>query len=131
MLVIVTENAPPRLRGRLAVYLVEVRAGVYTGNAGRRVREMLWETVVEAIETGNAVMAWSTNTESGFDFVTCGSNRRRPEDLDGFKIVAFDPVLEKETTGSANPTERRSGNPESVHEESDHTAIEEISVDLE
>jgi hypothetical protein len=30
MLVIVVENAPPRLRGRLAVWLLEVRAGVYT-----------------------------------------------------------------------------------------------------
>jgi CRISPR-associated protein Cas2 len=28
MLVIVLENAPPRLRGRLAVWLLEVRAGV-------------------------------------------------------------------------------------------------------
>ena len=93
MLVIVTEGAPPRLRGRLAVYMVEVRAGVYIANLGRRVREMLWETVEEEIETGNAVMAWSTNTESGFDFVTCGRNRRRPTDLDGYKIVAFDPVV--------------------------------------
>ena len=31
MLVIVVENAPPRLRGRLAVWLLEVRAGVYVG----------------------------------------------------------------------------------------------------
>ena len=32
MLVIVVENAPPRLRGRLAVWLLEVRAGVYVGD---------------------------------------------------------------------------------------------------
>jgi hypothetical protein len=31
MLVIVVENAPPRLRGRLGLWLVEVRAGVYVG----------------------------------------------------------------------------------------------------
>ncbi|WP_440271844.1 type I-E CRISPR-associated endoribonuclease Cas2e, partial [Escherichia coli] len=29
MLVVVTENVPPRLRGRLAIWLLEVRAGVY------------------------------------------------------------------------------------------------------
>ena len=29
MMVIVVENAPPRLRGRLAVWLLEIRAGVY------------------------------------------------------------------------------------------------------
>ena len=92
MLVIVTENVPSRLRGRLALYMVEVRAGVYIGNLGRRVREMLWETVSDEVEDGNAVMAWSTNNESGFDFVTCGVNRRMPSDLDGLKVVAFEPL---------------------------------------
>ena len=64
MLVIVVENVPPRLRGRLAVWLLEVRAGVYVGNVGRRVREMIWLNVEKGIGEGNAVMAWNTNTES-------------------------------------------------------------------
>lgn len=70
MLVIVVENVPPRLRGRLAIWLLEVRAGVYVGKVSRRVREMIWGNVEKGIEDGNAVMAWSTNTESGFDFFT-------------------------------------------------------------
>ena len=41
MMVIVVENAPPRLRGRLAVWLLEVRAGVYIGSYSRRVLEMI------------------------------------------------------------------------------------------
>ncbi len=94
MLVIVTENAPPRLRGRLAVWLVEARAGVYIGDLGRRVREMIWEQVTEGIEEGNAVMAWSTNTESGFDFLTVGKNRRMPVEMDGIKLVSFYPPEE-------------------------------------
>ncbi len=65
MLVIVVENSPPRLRGRLAIWLLEVRAGVYVGKVSRRVREMIWNQVETGIEDGNAVMAWSTNTESG------------------------------------------------------------------
>ena len=91
MLVIVVENAPPRLRGRLAVWLLEVRAGIYVGNLSRRVREMLWEQVQEGIEEGNAVMVWSTNTESGFDFLTLGKNRRIPVELDGLRLVSFLP----------------------------------------
>lgn len=75
MLAIVVENVPPRLRGRLAVWLVEVRAGVYVGNLSRRVREMIWSHVEEGLEEGNAVLIWSTNTESGFDFMTVGKNR--------------------------------------------------------
>ena len=78
MLVIVAENAPQRLRGRLAIWLLEVRSGVYVGKVSARVREMIWDQVVEGLEDGNAVMAWSTNTESGFDFTTLGTNRRIP-----------------------------------------------------
>jgi CRISPR-associated protein Cas2 len=92
MLVIVVENAPPRLRGRLAVWLLEVRAGVYIGRLSRKVREMIWAQVEAGIEDGNAVMAWNTNTESGFDFVTLGKNRRVPVDWHGLKLVSFLPA---------------------------------------
>ena len=91
MLVIVVENAPPRLRGRLAVWLLEIRAGVYVGKVSRRIQEMIWEQVNIGIAEGNAVMAWSTNTEAGFDFETLGSNRRIPLELDGVKLVSFLP----------------------------------------
>ncbi len=94
MLVIVVENVPPRLRGRLGVYLIEVRAGVYVGDVSRRVREMLWEQTASFIEDGNAVMMWSTSTESGFAFETLGKNRRLPVDFDGMQLVAFLPEAE-------------------------------------
>ncbi|MCS6944990.1 MAG: type I-E CRISPR-associated endoribonuclease Cas2e [Sutterellaceae bacterium] len=91
MLVIVLENAPPRLRGRLAVWLLEVRAGVYIGDYSARVREYIWNHVEQGIEDGNAVMAWKTSNEAGFDFVTLGLNRRIPVELDGAKLVSFLP----------------------------------------
>ncbi|ASC07486.1 MULTISPECIES: type I-E CRISPR-associated endoribonuclease Cas2e [Acetobacter] len=91
MLVIVVENAPPRLRGRLAVWLLEVRAGVYIGSYGRRVREMIWGQVCAYIENGNAVIAWAAPNDAGFEFDTCGKNRRVPVDLDGLRLVAFGP----------------------------------------
>lgn len=91
MLVIVVENAPPRLRGRLAVWLLEIRAGVYVGAYSRRTREMIWEQVQAEIGPGDAVIAWSVPNDAGFDFETCGTNRRVPVDLDGFKLVSFLP----------------------------------------
>lgn len=91
MLVVVTESAPPRLRGRLAVWLLEVRAGVYVGDVSRRVREMIWYQITELADEGNVVMAWSTNTESGFDFITYGENRRMPVEFDGLRLVKFLP----------------------------------------
>lgn len=89
MQVIVLENAPPRLRGRLAIWLLEIRAGVYVGNYSAKVRDYIWEQVEQGIEDGNAVMAWRTNKEAGFDFVTVGKNRRIPVELDGAKLVSF------------------------------------------
>lgn len=91
MLMVVTENVPPRLRGRLAVWLLEIRAGVYVGNVSRRIREMIWEQVNALADDGNVAMAWSANTESGFDFQTYGENRRIPVDDDGVRLVLFKP----------------------------------------
>jgi CRISPR-associated protein Cas2 len=91
MMTVVVENAPPRLRGRLAVWLLEVRAGVYVGNYGRKTREMIWEQVKGSIETGNGVLIWASATDAGFSFETCGANRREPVDFDGFPLVAFHP----------------------------------------
>jgi CRISPR-associated protein Cas2 len=89
MLVIVVEGAPDRLRGRLACWLLQVRAGVYVGDVSRRVREMLWAQVEAGIESGNAVAAWSSQNESGYELATLGPARRTPVDFDGLTLVAF------------------------------------------
>lgn len=91
MLVIVTENAPPRLRGRLAIWMLEVRAGVYVGDFSVKVRNMIWGNVKKGLEDGNAVMVWKAQNEAGYDFVTLGDNRRMPIDMDGVNLVSFLP----------------------------------------
>ncbi|MDZ5649985.1 type I-E CRISPR-associated endoribonuclease Cas2e [Nitrospirillum sp. BR 11828] len=91
MMVIVVENAPPRLRGRLSLWLAEVRAGVYVGVYSRRVRERIWDEVGQMIGEGNAVMTWSAPTDSGFAFAALGPNRREPVDIDGLTLVKFRP----------------------------------------
>jgi CRISPR-associated protein Cas2 len=93
MLVIVLESAPPRLRGRMAVWLLEVRAGVYVGQYSRRVREHIWKHVEEGIEDGNAVMVWRSQAEAGYEFKTLGPNRRLPTDFDGVQLVSFQPQV--------------------------------------
>jgi CRISPR-associated protein Cas2 len=89
MMVIVTENAPPRLRGRLSLWLVEARAGMYVGVYGRRTRERIWEDVRKMIGLGNAVMAWSSPSDAGFRMETIGDNRRESIDLDGLMLMRF------------------------------------------
>lgn len=91
MMVIVLTNAPPRLRGRLAAWLLEVRAGVFVGDYSTRTRQRIWDQVTAYLDGGDAVMIWRAATDQGFDFVTCGQNRRMPVDFDGLKLVSFFP----------------------------------------
>lgn len=91
MMVIVVSHAPPRLRGRLAAWLLEVRAGVYVGDYSARTRTRIWEQVEAYIEGGDAVMIWKAPTDQGFEFLTVGRNRRMPVDFDGLKLVSFYP----------------------------------------
>ncbi|TRD15383.1 type I-E CRISPR-associated endoribonuclease Cas2e [Palleronia caenipelagi] len=91
MLVIAVSNAPPRLRGRLAVWMLEIRAGIYVGDYGRRIRERIWGDVCGMIEEGDAVMVWSAPNDQGFDFATIGRNRRMPVEWDGLTLVQFAP----------------------------------------
>lgn len=94
MMVIVVENAPPRLRGRLALWLAEIRAGVYVGVYNRKTRERIWSEVGRMIGEGSAVIAWSAPTDSGFAFDSVGLNRREPADFDGLTLVRFFPPSE-------------------------------------
>ncbi len=109
MLVIVVENAPPRLRGRLAIWLLEARAGVYVGVYSARVREYIWENVEKGIEDGNAVMMWNAPTESGFEVRTLGQNRRIPVDFDGVQLVRFLPEEKAETPSGGPPPPGKGG----------------------
>ena len=98
MLVIVTEAIPDRLRGYLSRWLLEVRAGVFIGQYSTRVRAMLVKAIMENVEEGNVVVAWSANNESGFDFETIGKNRRIPIQFDGLKLISFLPDEETRQT---------------------------------
>ena len=95
MMVVVISNAPPRLRGRLAAWLIELRAGVYVGEYSAKTREMIWDQVVQGLEAGDAIMVWKAPTDQGYDFLTLGKNRRMPVDFDGLKLVSFLPLPQK------------------------------------
>ena len=91
MLVIVTENAPPNLRGRLAIWLLEIRAGVYVGNYSVKVRDMILDNLRNGICDGNAIMVWRAQNEAGYDFLTIGDARRIAKEMDGVKLISFLP----------------------------------------
>ena len=92
MLVIVTEAIPDRLRGISQPLDAGGACWCLLGSYWVRVRMMLEKTIRQNIESGNVVIAWSANNESGFDFDTIGENRRIPVVFDGLKLVSFLPL---------------------------------------
>lgn len=108
-MVIAVTNAPPRLRGRLGIWLLEIRAGIYVGDFSARTRERIWTQVETWIGEGDAVMVWAAPTDQGFDFATVGRNRRMPVDFDGLKLVSFHPT---DHPMSQRPSRHRIGGPD-------------------
>lgn len=86
------EAPPPSLRGLLARWGVEVRAGLYAGSTGARVRDEIWKLVCAGLgRDGNAVLVYDADNAQGFEVRTAGKNRREPVDIDGLWLVRFLP----------------------------------------
>jgi CRISPR-associated protein Cas2 len=92
MLVIDLEAAPPKLRGLLSRWCIEVRAGLYVGSYGKAAREAIWTEVERLADSGtSAVLIYDATNVQGFEFLTLGKNRREPTMHDGLWLVRFQP----------------------------------------
>ena len=47
MIVVTLTDCPPRLRGDLSKWLLEINTGVYVGQLNKRVREELWKRICD------------------------------------------------------------------------------------
>lgn len=86
MIVLTMTNCPPKLRGDLSKWLLEINTGVYVGHLNARVREALWERVCENIGSGQATMVFSADNEQHMDFYVV-NNVLKPVDYDGLKLM--------------------------------------------
>lgn len=86
MIVVSMTNCPPKLRGDLSKWLLEINTGVYVGQVNARVREALWKRICENINDGQATMVFSTNNEQHMDFYV-HNTLWKPVDLDGIKLM--------------------------------------------
>lgn len=86
MVVITLSNCPPKLRGDLTKWLIEIDTGVFVGNLNARVRDAVWNRICENIKNGRASMAFSTNCEQKLDF-RIHNTEWEPIDFDGVKLV--------------------------------------------
>ena len=88
MVVITLEKVSRSLRGELTRWLVELDTGVFVGRVSARVRELLWEKVVEKAGEGRCTMAWNAANEQGFWIRIYGHEDRKVLVLDGVELVA-------------------------------------------
>ena len=86
MVIVTLTKCPPKLRGDLSKWFIEINTGVYCGNVNQRVREAVWQRICENIKDGKATLVYSTNNEQGFDFKVHNSDWE-PIDFDGIKLM--------------------------------------------
>lgn len=86
MVIVVLTNSPPKLRGDLTKWLMEVNTGVYVGKINARVRKELWERICDNLGNGSATMVFPAKNEQGFDFYTYNSSWI-PTDYEGIKLI--------------------------------------------
>ena len=86
MTVLVLTAVPPGLRGHLTRWLLEISPGVYVGYVSTRVRERLWDRVIEYVDDGRALMVHSIRGEQRLAFEVHGHDWE-PVDYDGVTLM--------------------------------------------
>lgn len=86
MTIIVLTDCPPKLRGDLTKWLIEINTGVYVGRVNPRVREGLWRRVIENLKHGRATMVYRSNNEQHMEF-RVHNTTWQPVDFEGITLM--------------------------------------------
>ena len=101
MVIVKTTNVPDRVRGKLACYFLEIDSGLYIGSYNARTRGRIWSAIINNATSWEPeaviVMAWATQDDNGFSFISFGERRRCPVNVEGLILSKFSPIPEKET----------------------------------
>ncbi len=86
MVVIVLTACPVGLRGDLTRWLLEIAPGVFVGHIDARIRDRLWERIIDLLRDGRAVMVYSARNEQHMAFKVYGADWS-PVDCDGLQLI--------------------------------------------
>lgn len=89
MIVIILEKPKPSLKGLLSRWLFEVHTGVFVGKASARVRDKLWERIIDwsGPQTAAIMVEPDTQEEQGFRLRLHGTPDYVIRNKDGLKLV--------------------------------------------
>ena len=105
MIVITLTDCPPKVRGDLSKWLIEISTGVYVGNVNARVREELWKRICEHVKEGRATMVFSSTGEQKLDFAVHNTTWI-PVDFDGIKLVRKPGIKKRERSAAQAETDK-------------------------
>lgn len=88
MVIVILDNATPAQKGVMSRLTLELKAGVFVGNLGRRVREKLWRKI-SADWNASALLIFSTNNEQGYAALSNGDPTREIVEMEGMILTAF------------------------------------------
>ena len=96
MVVLVLSACPAGLRGHLTRWLLEISPGVFVGVITVRVRDLMWQRVIELSKDGRAIMVHSTRGEQRLAF-RVHRHDWVPVDVDGLNLMRrpADPAVQR------------------------------------
>lgn len=115
MTIIVLTDCPPRLRGDLTKWLMEINTGVYVGNLNPRVRYALWERVCDHVKSGRATMVYRANNEQHMQF-RVHNTTWGPVDFDGLTLMRR-PLPQSRGSADAMPQMLMAGFSNAAHQQ--------------
>lgn len=86
MVIVTLTDCPPKLRGDLTKWLMEINTGVYVGKISARVRDELWKRICDNVGSGRATMVFSAKNEQGFSFYVHNTSWE-PVDFEGIRLM--------------------------------------------
>lgn len=108
MVVVVLTAVPVGLRGFLTRWLMEISAGVFVGHLSARLRDTVWDRVVEDVGRGRAIMVESSRNEQRLTF-RVHNHTWQPTDLEGLHLMLRPDTVDSSRPGAGTSTVKRSG----------------------
>lgn len=84
--VIILKKVPQALRGDLTKWMQEISTGIYVGNLNTRIREELWQRVIDHVKDGEAIISYYKRGELGYDFLVHNGDIQK-KNFDGLPLV--------------------------------------------
>ncbi len=87
LMMFITENVTPGLRGELTKWMLQLKPGVFVGTLTSLVGEKLWQKIRQKQKTGGAIWVKATNNEQRFKLKISGSTHWKIRDYDGIQLI--------------------------------------------